>query len=157
MNLNEAKEILKENGYLLEDRFGNGKDRYGHRINRLKLSDIDEPITVDFINSDNYKNYIGKTVNVIGNVYLLNKKLTKLPIQFGTVGGSFECFYNHLTTLEGAPKEVGGDFICSSNDLTSLEGAPEKVGGDFNCRKNKVKFTEDDVLAVSDVKGEIKV
>lgn len=41
MNLSEAKKFLNDNGYLLEDRFGGGKDRYGHKIKRLKLSDLD--------------------------------------------------------------------------------------------------------------------
>ena len=41
MNLTEAKKFLNDNGYLLEDRFGGGKDRYGHKIKRLKLSDLD--------------------------------------------------------------------------------------------------------------------
>lgn len=47
MNLYEAKKFLNDNGYLLEDRFGGGKDRYGHKIKRLKLSDLDnddEPV-----------------------------------------------------------------------------------------------------------------
>lgn len=41
MNIYEAKKFLNNNGYLLEDRFGGGKDRYGHKIKRLKLSDLD--------------------------------------------------------------------------------------------------------------------
>ena len=41
MNLSEAKKFLNDKGYLLEDRFGGGKDRYGHKIKRLKLSDLD--------------------------------------------------------------------------------------------------------------------
>ena len=41
MNISEAKKFLNNNGYLLEDRFGGGKDRYGHKIKRLKLSDLD--------------------------------------------------------------------------------------------------------------------
>ena len=40
MKLYEAKQILNKYGYLLEDRFGGGRDRYGHKINRIKLSDI---------------------------------------------------------------------------------------------------------------------
>ena len=52
-------------------------------------------------------------------------------IQFGAVSGSFYCYANSLTSLEGAPKTVGGGFYCHSNSLTSLEGAPETVGGDF--------------------------
>ena len=49
MNINEAKKFLNKNGYLLEDRFGGGKDRYGHKIKRLKLSDLDnedEPVEI---------------------------------------------------------------------------------------------------------------
>jgi hypothetical protein len=42
MNIYEAKKFLNNNGYLLEDRFGGGKDRYGHKIKRLKLSDLDD-------------------------------------------------------------------------------------------------------------------
>lgn len=42
MNISEAKKFLNKNGYLLEDRFGGGKDRYGHKIKRLKLSDLDD-------------------------------------------------------------------------------------------------------------------
>lgn len=41
MNISEAKKFLNDKGYLLEDRFGGGKDRYGHKIKRLKLSDLD--------------------------------------------------------------------------------------------------------------------
>ena len=28
---------------------------------------------------------------------------------------------------------MGGDFDCRWNNLTSLEGAPQKVGGEFRC------------------------
>ena len=51
---------------------------------------------------------------------------------------TFDCSFNKLTSLEGAPKEVGRDFGCSHNNLTSLEGAPKEVGGDFNCSDNKL-------------------
>jgi hypothetical protein len=73
------------------------------------------------------------------------------------VGGGFYCSFNKLTSLEGAPKYVGENFDCSSNKLTSLEGAPKYVGGDFVCFDNPVKFTEEEVRKVSEVKGEIFV
>jgi len=41
--------------------------------------------------------------------------------------------------------------------LTSLEGAPETVGGDFYCGYNSVQFTEAQVRAVCDVKGDVYV
>ena len=69
-----------------------------------------------------------------GDLDLSDKKLEELPdLSKVTVEGNFNCSANHLTSLEGAPKEVGGDFYCSYNQLTSLKGAPEKVGGDFGC------------------------
>lgn len=151
MRLDEAKRILKRNGYLLETRFGNGKDRFGNKINRFRLSDIDdsddtvdpnEPITVDHIDEDNYKDYIGKFVNVEGNVKLDNLNLTELPIRFGKVGGNFYCYWNKLKTLEGAPIEVNGNFICEYNELTSLKGSPKKVKGCFSCKENKLTSLE---------------
>jgi len=142
MNLNEAKQILNENGYLLEDKY---------------MDDITKPITVDYIDQNNYEDYIGQFVNVTGSVHLNSIDLTKLPIKFGTVGGDFWCFENKLTSLKGAPNEVGRDFYCSYNNLTSLEDAPEIVGRVFDCSHNKIKFTKDDVLSVSDVEGGIVV
>ena len=47
--------------------------------------------------------------DVIGNVYLHNKGLTKIPVKFNMVTGYFNCSENKLTSLEGCPKEVGGD------------------------------------------------
>ena len=117
MNLNEAKQILKENGYLVEKRFG-------------------RPITVENIDANNYKDYIGKFVNVTCNVWLNDLGLEKLPIKFG---------------------KVGGDFDCSNNNLTSLEGAPYRVGCEFYCTDNKKKFTENDVKKVCKVYGYIFV
>ena len=47
----------------------------------------------------------------------LGLKLTKLPdiLKDITVGGNFNCSYNELTSLEGAPKTVGENFGCSYN------------------------------------------
>jgi len=73
------------------------------------------------------------------------------------VGGRFDCSNNKLESLKGAPREVGDNFWCYNNLLESLEGAPREVGGNFICFKNPKEFTEEDVKAVSDVKGEVKV
>ena len=168
MNLNEAKELLKKNGYLLkEDARRNNTDM----SNIFSLIDVHdwspkwvaeqimkhyyEPITVDQIDETNYKDYIGRYVNVKGDVDFEGLDLTKLPIRFGTVGGFFFCDGNKLTSLDGAPEKVGGYFSCADNKLTSLKGAPKVVGGDFYCFGNEVEFTEDDVLKVSNVKGKI--
>ena len=39
-------------------------------------------IEVEYIDQDNYKEYIGKTVKVNGYVNLSNLGLTEIPIQF---------------------------------------------------------------------------
>jgi len=90
---------------------------------------------------------------------LSDLKLTKLPeiLKDITVDGNFFCFNNNLTSLINAPSSVGDDFDCSYNDLTSLAGAPKTVGGFFDCTDNPVKFTEEQVRAVCDVKGKVYV
>ena len=118
------------------------------------------------------------TFDVKGDMDLSEMKLKRIPIQFrnvgrdfycsdnsltslegapSSVGGGFSCSNNSLTSLEGAPSSVGGSFYCSYNSLTSLKGAPSSVGGGFYCYNNKKKFTEAEVRAVCDVKGEIIV
>ena len=71
------------------------------------------------------------------------------------VGGGFSCCGNiSLKSLEGSPEKVKGGFNCSYCDsLKSLEGAPKEVGKDFSCIG--IKFTEEDVRKVSNVKGYI--
>jgi hypothetical protein len=65
-------------------------------------------------------------------------KLTSLEGAPQKVGGRFDCRENKLTSLKGAPQEVGGHFYCSDNELTSLEGSPQEVGGRFDCETNKL-------------------
>ncbi len=82
------------------------------------------------------------TYSCDGDINLSGLGLTKLPVKFKEVGGSFYCHNNQLTTLEGAPQKVGGWFDCSNNQLTTLEGAPQKVGGWFDCSNNKLTTLE---------------
>jgi hypothetical protein len=63
------------------------------------------------------------TFDVNGNVNMSKMNLTKIPVKFGKITGYFDCSYNQLTTLEGAPQSVGRHFNCRYNQLTSLEGA----------------------------------
>ena len=69
-------------------------------------------------------------VNVLGDVdisgrKLSGRKLTKIPVKFGRVGGYFNCSNNQLTHLEGGPRSVGGYFNCHNNQLASFRGIPE--------------------------------
>ena len=77
-------------------------------------------------------------VDVNKDVDLEDLELTRLPLRFGKVTGTFWCASNQLTTLKGSPKEVSGGFYCDENQLTTLEGAPEKVGGHFYCSINQL-------------------
>jgi len=94
---------------------------------------------------------------VLKDFHCRTNNLTSLQGSPKSVGGSFYCTDNKLTNLKGAPKSVGRGFYCYFNNLTSLEGAPENVGGQFFCIENTKKFTEEEVRAVSKVKGRIRV
>ena len=142
-----------------------------------KITTDSNYIEVNYIAEDNYKNYIGNKVNVKDFAYLVDLDLKELPITFGTVGGSFncscnkltslkgcpkkvKCFYcdlNKLTSLKGSPREVENNFWCSDNYLTSLEGCSKKVNGAFACSHNKKQFTKEDVEKVCKVGRDIIV
>ena len=125
-----------------------------------KLNEVrsdDEFITVDYIDKSNYKKYVGRKVNVTGDVNLEKLGLKEIPITFGTVGGDFYCYDNELTSLSGCPHKVGRDFWCCDNKLTSLKGCPTEVGRDFDCRLNEDKFTEADVKRLCKVGESIYV
>ena len=87
------------------------------------------------------------------------KSLTSLEGAPKEVDGYFDCSdCNSLTTLKGAPEKFVGWFDCSNcNSLTSLKGAPKEVRGNFSCKNCKNKFTVADIIAVSNVKGEMRV
>lgn len=59
-----------------------------------------------------------------------------IPIQFGTVYGSFIADNTNIKSLQGCPHEVGGNFSVSFNHLTSLVGGPIEVGGNYWCDCN---------------------
>jgi hypothetical protein len=63
-------------------------------------------------------------------------------VRFGGITKHFDCRWNSLTTLEGAPQKVGWGFNCSKNSLTSLEGGPQKVGWSFYCGNNSLTTLE---------------
>ena len=77
-------------------------------------------------------------LDVFENVYLEDAGLTKIPFKFGHVYGNFDCSYNNLTSLKGAPREVTGHFFCEYNKLQTLEYAPLIVGADFMCHHNNL-------------------
>src|SRR5690606_19501070 len=93
---------------------------------------------LDKMEIENYTINEDLTVDVKGDVDIIQRELNKIPVQFGIIEGWFECKKNKLTSLEGAPKVVEGVFNCSDNNLTSLEGCPKIVEGYFCCSGNKL-------------------
>ena len=133
----------------MEDRIERMVNQYirnGSR-NELDLSDYGLTKLPEILKNVDVERYFICSVN----------KLTTLENSPKTVGGSFYCGNNQLISLKGAPTYVGGEFGCGNNKLTSLDGAPTYVGGSFNCRHNLVKFTEEQVRAVCDVKKKVYV
>jgi len=96
-----------------------------------------------------------KNVTVNGDFDCTMNQLTSLKNSPKYVSNDFLCNDNILTSLEGATDHVGGSFYCSWNNLTSLTGAPKIVDKDFSCGFNDVKFTEQQVRAVCNVKGDL--
>jgi hypothetical protein len=77
------------------------------------------------------------TVDVLGNIYLIGKKLDYLPVKFGVVKGNFQCYKNYFTSLENFPHTIIGDLDCSENAIKTLINSPVKiVGKSFNCSFN---------------------
>lgn len=76
------------------------------------------------------------TIDVDGNVGFSYHEMTRLPINFNKISGSFYVDSCGLTTLEGSPQEIGGWFFCSDNNLTTLEGGPKICLGGMTCDNN---------------------
>ena len=87
-------------------------------------------------NITNYTINPDGSIDVNGDVDLINKGLTELPLRFNKVSGYFDCDGNQLTSLKGSPKWVGDWFSCILNKLTSLDFGPDYVGDDFFCGEN---------------------
>lgn len=79
------------------------------------------------------------SVNVSESVYLADKKIKRIPLQFGSIEGDFDIGNNQLVSLEGSPKVVMGSFSVKNNQLKSLEFCPQKVQGYFIISNNQIK------------------
>ena len=82
---------------------------------------------------ENYSINSDGSIDVDGNLNIVNRNLYTIPIKFNKVSGYFDCSWNNLISLENSPIEVGGDFICNFNRLKSLVGSPIKIGGYLYC------------------------
>ena len=129
-------------------------------MNLTELPEILKNVSVDGsfdCGNNKLTSLINAPKSVVISFYCGTNHLTSLEGAPTSVGISFYCGNNELTSLEFAPTSVGRNFDCSHNELTSLEFAPKTVGGFFDCRYNLVKFTEEQVRAVCDVKEDVYV
>lgn len=76
-----------------------------------------------------YKLNIDGSLNVEGNVKFPENMdfVSELPLSFRKVTGDFDCSKMNLRSLRGSPEEIGGTFNCSFNQLYSLEYIPRKA------------------------------
>jgi hypothetical protein len=81
-------------------------------------------------------------LNVNNAVSLYGKGLEKIPIQFGKVGGDFNCSSNKLSSLEGCPNIIGNSFYCRDNFLVSLKDGPKEIAHSYSCSDNILKTLE---------------
>ncbi len=97
---------------------------------------IETQVWLDLMGVKNYTIHDDLTVDVNGSVDISFEGLTCIPVQFGVVKGDFNCYFNHLTTLIGAPNTCEW-FLCYGNHLTSLDGAPKECTT-FDCSGNRL-------------------
>ncbi len=129
-------------------------------MNLTELPEILKNVSVDGsfdCGNNKLTSLINAPKSVVISFYCGTNHLTSLEGAPTSVGISFYCGNNELSSLEFAPTSVDRNFDCSHNELTSLEFAPKTVGGFFDCRYNLVKFTEKQVRAVCNVKGDVYV
>lgn len=94
-------------------------------------------VVCDNLRIDDYGVNDDYSIDVYGNVLIMETEFIKLPIKFKHIIGYFSICKNKLNSLIGSPKEVGDFFNCSDNNLGSLEWGPEITSG-FDCSKNKL-------------------
>jgi len=102
-----------------------------------RLAHID--YVMDALKIKRYKINENLVVDVDYHVDLTNRKMTKIPVKFGTVTGNFDCQFNNLTNLTNSPHHIGGYFDCSGNEIYTLIGGPDYVAGGYYCNDNNLE------------------
>ena len=96
---------------------------------------------LDKMNITNYTINKDLSVDVDSNVNINNRNLTKIPIKFNKVSGSFYCSNNNLTSLVGCPTTVNGGFYCHNNKLTNINDLDSKIL--IKSIKNNIDWTKE--------------
>ena len=92
--------------------------------------------------------------SVTQNFICKHNKLSDLIGSPEEVKGYYDCSHNELESFKGAPTTIYKDFTSFNNQIKSLEGIPKQIKGDFWMSYNRgKKFTEEEIRAVSNIKG----
>lgn len=140
--------------YIIRQYIKNGSED-GLDISGLGLREL--PSILNDITINGYFDCSGRSENVSGYNSFGRNQLKSLKNAPKVVKGMCYFMSLGLETLEGGPEYVSGDFECSYNNLKTLKGAPKFVGRNFYCNDNGVKFTEEQVRAVCNVRGTVFV
>ena len=108
----------------------------------MSKKEIDRLLKKHFIISGIIEYHDDGSISVDGDVGLIDKSITHLPVKFRKVSGYFYCSSSNLTSLEGSPQKVGSFFDCRGTNIISLKGGPKKVGGEFLCNRTKITNLE---------------
>jgi len=111
-----------------------------------EISLIEKWLQTYSINKDDYKINDDFSIDVYGDVNLINKKLEQLPvyIKFNKINGGFYAGGNRWKSLKGFPSEVNGDLQIESPSTNTLI-------------YNKKKFKENYVKKIIKVNGNIYI
>lgn len=88
---------------------------------------------LDNVEIDNYIIHDDLKVDVQGDVSIVKKNIHYFPVQFGTINWSFDCRFNNLKSLKGAPLMVQGAFLVAANPLENFDYLPSMIGDRFSC------------------------
>lgn len=73
----------------------------------------------------NYEVHDDLSISIDGDVNLTHKNLITLPVNFNEIRGVFNCSYNNLVSLKGAPKKVTHTFMAMKNKISFLKDLPQ--------------------------------
>lgn len=88
------------------------------------------------------------SIDVYDDVYLNGKDLTKIPIKFNIIYGTFSISNNFITSLKNSPNTVFGEFFASNCILTSLEYCPLYVERTFDLFNNNITEVTDSPIFI---------
>ena len=87
----------------------------------------------------NYTINSDMSIDVDSNVYLYLANLHELPLNFNRVNGIFDCGFNYLKSLKGAPNYLSSIFSCNSNELESFQYCPESDTNAYFFQNNNIR------------------